>query len=243
MLLKIENIHKHFGGVSALANVSLSVAKGTVLGIVGDNGAGKSTLMKCISGAMTPEDGNIVFDEKPLALGQPSTIRDVGIEMIYQDLGLCLAQDVLFNIFLGRELRTRFGFLDHVQMQKDATAIFKKLKTMIPSNKEVGLLSGGQQQTVALARAMISHPKLIIMDEPTSALSAKEVQIVLDFIRGLKQDGVTVLMISHRLNDIFEVADRICIMKQGRIVQNTSTNKTSMKEVISKIVGENEKGF
>lgn len=237
-MLKIQNISKHFGGVTALDKVFLKIEQGMVVGILGDNGAGKSTLMKCISGAILPDSGTITFDGKEISLGDPSIIRKLGIEMIYQDLSLCGQQDVLSNIFLGRELKIKSGFLDNIQMRKTGKEVLEQLGIKIPLDKEVRKLSGGQQQTIAISRAMMFKPKLVIMDEPTSALAVKEVNHVLDMIRHLKKQGVSVIIISHRLQDVFEVADRIIIMKQGRIQTDKPVAKITLKDAISQIIGE-----
>ncbi|HRK98016.1 MAG TPA: ATP-binding cassette domain-containing protein [Alphaproteobacteria bacterium] len=240
MLLRIEGLHKHYGGVHALDDVSLSVDTGTVIGLVGDNGAGKSTLMKCVTGAEKPDHGSIVFDGQPIGL-TPFDSRQAGIEMIYQDLDLCLRQDVTANIFLGREdLVHLWGmqtpFMNHKAMNESGRALIQTLNADIDVSKEAGSLSGGQRQAVAIARALLHHPKLLVMDEPTAALGVREITKVLNLIRSLKDQGITVILISHRLSDIFEVADRIVMMRHGKIVDDNAVSETSLTKVTQRLM-------
>jgi D-xylose transport system ATP-binding protein len=234
-MLKIEGVHKHFRGVHALKGVSLELSRGSVLALVGDNGAGKSTLMKCVSGVINPEMGSLVFDEQDITFSNPTACRAAGIEMIYQDLALCRQQDVITNVFLGREQKNGF-FLNRTAMAEGCRSTFEELGIAISPGAIVGRLSGGQQQSVAIARALISNRKLLIMDEPTAALGAKETQRVLGHIRKLRERGTSVVMITHRLGDIFEVADRIVVMKQGEIRYNLAPGETDLKDLTSKIV-------
>ena len=242
-LLYVKGVTKRFGSVQVLNGVDLSIAAGTVTGLVGDNGAGKSTLMKTITGIYAVDEGDIRFDEQSLTSVMPGERRRRGIEMIYQDLALAKQQDVAANIFLGREpLKRRFGFLpnfvDKARMDKEAKAMIDRLGARIPSiHRPVGMFSGGQQQTVAIARALTFNPKLVIMDEPTAALAVREVESVLNLIRQMKQEGIAVILISHRLNDVFEVTDRIVVLRQGRIEADLNTKATQMREVVSYIVG------
>ncbi len=242
-LLVVNGVTKRFGAVQVLNGVNLTIEAGTVTGLVGDNGAGKSTLMKTITGLYSADEGSVHFDGKDvLALG-PGARRSLGIEMIYQDLALAKQQDVASNIFLGREpLRRPFGILppvvDNARMDSEAQKMIDRLGARIPSIKRpVGLFSGGQQQTVAIARALTFNPKLVIMDEPTAALAVREVESVLKLIRQLKAEGIAVILISHRLNDVMDVTDRIVVLRQGRIEADLVTSKTQMKEVVEYIVG------
>lgn len=237
-MLEIKNLEKHFGGVHALKDVSLKVKESEVVAVVGDNGAGKSTLMKCISGALKPDTGSIVFNGQILGQGQPFKTREAGIEMIYQDLNLCTQQDVVSNVFLGRETTLSFGgILKQKTMRTACQTALTELGIDIPLKSIVGNLSGGQQQSVAIARAMTANPKLLIMDEPTAALGVKEVQKVLKHILSLKKKGIAVIMITHRLADIFEVADRIIVMRGGEIRHELSPKKTDLKDLTAKIIG------
>jgi len=241
MLLRVEHLNKHYGGVRALDDVSFIMDTATVLAIAGDNGAGKSTLMKCITGSEIPDSGKIVFNGQLLSFGDPHASRSAGIEMIYQNLDLCSEHDAVTNIFLGRELCMRpFGFrtpiLALAEMRKKASSLMASLNIEIDMHKKVGSLSGGQQQAVAIARALLYQPKLLIMDEPTAALGVKETARVLDLIRALKKQGLAVILISHRLADIFEIADRIALMRHGKIVKDVPTRETTLPELTGEIL-------
>jgi ABC-type sugar transport system ATPase subunit len=242
-LLEISKVSKRFGAVQVLNGVNLEIDAGSVVGLVGDNGAGKSTLMKTITGIYSADEGQIAFAGEPVIPLTPGERRQRGIEMIYQDLALAKQQDVSENIFLGREpVKRLFGFIpgyvDKTRMDRDALAMIKRLGARIPSiHRPVGMFSGGQQQTVAIARALTFNPKLVIMDEPTAALAVREVESVLALIRQMCADGIAVILISHRLNDVFEVTDRIVVLRQGRIEADLQTKSTQMREVVSYIVG------
>ncbi len=208
-LLELTGVRKTFGAIEALRGVTFSVEAGSVVGLVGDNGAGKSTLMKTITGVYHPDEGEIRFDGQSLAGKDPGDIRRAGIEMIYQDLALAKMRDVASNIFLGRELtRSVLGvkLIDSKRMRAEAQTMIARLGARIPSVAQMtGQLSGGQQQSVAIARALTFNPRLVIMDEPTAALAVREVEHVLDLIRTLKGQGIAVILISHRLTDVFSV--------------------------------------
>ncbi|WP_137933668.1 ATP-binding cassette domain-containing protein [Mesorhizobium comanense] len=242
-LLSLQGIRKSFGAVDVLHGVDLSVEAGEVIGLVGDNGAGKSTLMKTITGIYRADSGSIQLDGKDILPLDPGQRRRLGIEMIYQDLSLAKQQDVAANIFLGREpVKKLFGlipgFVDKAEMDRQAQKMIERLGAHLPSiNRSVGSFSGGQQQTVAIARALTFNPKLVIMDEPTAALAVREVQSVLDLIRRLKSEGIAVILISHRLNDVLAVTDRIVVLRHGRAEANLTTARTNMNEVVGRIVG------
>ena len=242
-LLQISGVNKHFGAVQVLNGVDLTIEAGTVVGLVGDNGAGKSTLMKTITGIYAVDGGDVQFSGESLIGVAPGARRQRGIEMIYQDLALVKQQDVAANIFLGREpvkwaLGFLPGFVDKARMDEDALKMIERLGARIPSiHRPVGMFSGGQHQTVAIARALTFNPKLVIMDEPTAALAVREVESVLKLIRQMREEGIAVILISHRLNDVFEVTDRIVVLRQGRIEADLQTKKTQMREVVSYIVG------
>ncbi len=242
-LLAISDVRKRFGAVEALRGITFSVEAGTVTGLVGDNGAGKSTLMKIITGIYRPDNGQVVFDGRSITREDPGAIRELGIEMIYQDLALARQQDVASNIFLGREPTRRvmgmpIGLIDRPRIETEAERIIERLGARIPSVRyQVGLLSGGQQQSVAIARALTFEPKLVIMDEPTAALAVREVDHVLELIRELKRQGIAVILISHRLTDVFAVCDRIVALRQGQVIADEMTAETSMNTVVAHIVG------
>ena len=242
-LLHLKGIRKSFGAVDVLHGVDLTVHRGDVVGLVGDNGAGKSTLMKTITGIYRADAGDIEFDGRSILALDPGERRQLGIEMIYQDLSLAKQQDVASNIFLGREPVKKWfgivpGIVDKALMDRQAERMIERLGAHLPSiNRSVGSFSGGQQQTVAIARALTFDPKLVIMDEPTAALAVREVQSVLDLIRRLKSEGIAVILISHRLNDVLAVTDRIVVLRHGRADANLTTAKTNMNEVVARIVG------
>jgi ABC-type sugar transport system ATPase subunit len=241
-LLELEGVRKSFAAVDALQGVSFSVAAGEVMALVGDNGAGKSTLMKIITGIHRPDAGRVTFAGEDLAGLDPAAIRRRGLEMIYQDLALARQQDVAANIFLGREPVRRvlglFPIIDRAAIERRALRIIERLGARIPSiHVDVGRLSGGQQQSVAIARALTFDPRLVIMDEPTAALAVREVEHVLDLIRELRRRAIAVILISHRLTDVFAVSDRIVALRQGRVIAQELTAATSMQEVVAHIVG------
>ncbi len=242
-LLSLAGVEKHFGSVEALRGVSFAIEAGTVTALVGDNGAGKSTLMKVISGVYEPDGGTVTFDGEEITSLPTGEIRERGIEMIYQDLALAAQQDVASNIFLGREPTTTFLGLplrriDRARIEEQAARMIEKLGARVPSVRyPVGFLSGGQQQSVAIARALTFDPKLVIMDEPTAALAVREVEHVLELIRELRRQGIAVILISHRLTDVFAVADRILALRQGQIIADERTSETDMSTVVAHIVG------
>lgn len=243
-LLELREVTKCFGTVEVLQGVSFSLERGEVLGLLGDNGAGKSTLMKIITGVYSLDSGEIVFDGTAIPYPQhnPREARKLGIEMIYQDLALAKQQDVAANVFLGQEPTYRFlGFwpmIDKPKMEAEAQAAIARLGARIPSVRyPVGQLSGGQQQSVAIARALTFGPKLVIMDEPTAALAVREVEHVLELIHKLKMQGISVILISHRLPDVFAVTDRILVLRQGTVVADERTAQTNMSNVVAHIVG------
>jgi ABC-type sugar transport system ATPase subunit len=242
-LLELSGVEKHFGAVQALRGVGFAIDRGEVVGLVGDNGAGKSTLMKTITGVHAPNAGTIRFDGALLNGKEPGEIRALGIEMIYQDLALARMQDVASNIFLGREPTKRLlglpiPVIDRQRIEREAEAMIRKLGARVPSVQYiVGQLSGGQQQSVAIARALTFNPKLVIMDEPTAALAVREVEHVLDLIRELKKQNIAVILISHRLTDVFAVCERIIALRQGQVVADEAIGQTSMSSVVAHIVG------
>jgi len=238
-LLELDDVRKNFGTIEALRGVTFEVHAGSVVGLVGDNGAGKSTLMKCITGIYQADAGSIRFEGHAIGRADPGAIRERGIEMIYQDLALAPQQDVAANIFLGREpTKGPFGAIDRGKIEAEAEKMIQRLGARIPSVRyQVGQLSGGQQQSVAIARALTFEPKLVIMDEPTAALAVREVDHVLDLIRELKRQGIAVILISHRLTDVFAVSDRIIALRQGQVIADEQTKETSMNIVVSHIVG------
>jgi simple sugar transport system ATP-binding protein len=242
-LLELSGVQKSFGPVHVLRGVNLTVEAGEVVGLVGDNGAGKSTLMKSITGVYPTDAGSVTFDGNDVTGLNPGDRRGRGIEMIYQDLALARQQDVANNIFLGREPTKRLwgflpAFVDKAKIDTEAQTMIDRLGVRIPSiHIPVGMLSGGQQQTIAIARALTFHPRLVIMDEPTAALAVREVESVLALIRQMRDEGIAVILISHRLNDVFEACGRIVVLRQGSVIADLKRQETDMAEVVSYIVG------
>ncbi len=225
-IVEMRNIKKNFAAVQALKGVDLVLHHNEVLGLVGDNAAGKSTLMRVLSGAYIPEEGDIFIEGNKVHLTDPLHARRLGIEMVYQDLALANNLDVTSNIFLGREAVSMrlgsFSVMDGRRMEQQAQRLLGRLKIDIPSVRSlVERLSGGQRQAVAIARAMAFNSKVIIMDEPTAALSVAAISKVLDLVKELKAQGASVIIISHRLEDIYHVSDRLMVMRTGRKVRDT----------------------
>mgnify|MGYP003334380246 CR=1 FL=1 len=220
-LLSLTGVTKTFGRVSALRGVDLEIGAAEAVGLIGDNGAGKSTLVKILSGVYAPTAGEMRFDGAPATFGSPLDARRAGIEMIYQDLALCDDLDVAANIFLGRELRRRIGpipVLDRDAMAAEAARLVAELGLAIDARRSVGTLSGGERQMVAVARALQFRPRLLLLDEPTAALSAEKIRVLLGLVDELKRRGVSILLISHRFTDILHVCDRIVVVRQGQVV-------------------------
>jgi simple sugar transport system ATP-binding protein len=235
-IVEMRGIFKSFGPVQALVNVDLRLMPGEVLGLVGDNSAGKSTLMKILTGAYQRDAGEILIGGAPVHFKSPHESRDRGIEMIYQDFALCGNLDVGQNIFLGR-WPLRFGlFVDRPRMHRDAREILNRLKVDVNSvYQKVESLSGGRQQSVAIARAISFDPKVVIFDEPTANLSATATKRLLETMSELKRHGVAQVIISHRMTDIFEVGDRVLVLKRGRNVGDRRISETTEKEVLELI--------
>ncbi len=224
-VVEMRNIKKHFAAVQALRGVDLVLHHNEVLGLVGDNAAGKSTLMKVLSGAYIPDEGEILIEGKKVHMMNPLDARRLGIEMVYQDLALANNLDVTGNVFLGREAVSAelgmFSVMDGRRMEQEAQRLLGRLKIAIPSVRLlVERLSGGQRQAVAIARATAFNSKVIIMDEPTAALSVAAITQVLDLVRELKAQGASIIIISHRLEDVHSVSDRLIVMRQGRKVRD-----------------------
>jgi len=244
-VVEMRNIKKNFAAVQALRGVDLVLHHGEVLGLVGDNAAGKSTLMKVLSGAYVPDGGEILIEGTKVHMTDPLQARHLGIEMVYQDLALADNLDVTSNVFLGREAVSTqlgpIGVLDSHRMEKDSQLLLDRLKIDIPSVRLlVERLSGGQRQAVAIARATAFSSKVIIMDEPTAALSVAAISKVLDIVRELKAQGSSIIVISHRLEDIYSVSDRMMVLRQGRKVRDcpvTGDIEEFRERVVAYIIG------
>jgi simple sugar transport system ATP-binding protein len=242
-LVQMRGIEKSFGAVQALRGADLTLWSNEVLGLVGDNAAGKSTLMKTLTGVHQPDAGAIRFEGEHVSFQSPRDSRAAGIEMIYQNLALAQNLDVVANVFLGREhsrylIPRLLPWLDEARMERETRQLLDRLKISIASVRtNVERMSGGQQQAIAIARAVAFKARVVIMDEPTASLAVKEVGKVIDIIRGLREAGVSVIIISHRLQDIFSVADRIMVLRTGQSVADRPANQFSMDEVVKCIVG------
>lgn len=236
--MSVRGIRKTFGSIQALRGVDLDLWPGECLGLVGDNAAGKSTLTKILAGTYIADEGTIALDGETLTLSGPDQARARHIEMVYQDLSLCDTIDVAGNLFLGRELR-RGPFLDQRAMVRGAQQMLRNLEIRIPNlSANVAQLSGGQRQAIAIARAVSFEPRVLIMDEPTSALAVAEVEAVLKLIDRVKARGVSVILITHRLQDLFRVCDRIAVMYEGTKVAERRISDTNLEDIVRLIVGE-----
>ncbi len=235
--LSAKHITKSFGACEVIHDISTSFHAGTVSAIVGDNGAGKSTFLKILGGAHRPTRGEVRLGATSLEGYSPLRHREAGIEMVYQDLALSRCHDVATNLYAGRELKTKIGTLDRAAMRSGAESVLASLKINIPNIRvEVGTLSGGQQQAIAIARALLFDPKVLLLDEPTAALAAREVGQVIELILREKARGRTVILVSHRLNDVFAVSDRIIVLKRGAIYSDDPANGLTLAEVVQRIV-------
>jgi D-xylose transport system ATP-binding protein len=218
-LLELRGVGKSFGAVSALSGIDLDIPPGQVTALVGDNGAGKSTLIKTIAGIWEPTDGHLIWQGKKVNFHSPRDATAAGIATVYQDLALCDNLDIVQNMLLGHEVRKRL-LLDEVSMEKTAKQTLKDLRVVTVRNirQPVGSLSGGQRQSVAVAKAVMLDAKLVIMDEPTAALGVSQTALVLDLIKRLSERGIAVLVVSHNLTDVFQVADRLAVLYLGKLV-------------------------
>jgi len=236
-LLELKGVDKRFGAVQALNGVDFHADAGQVMALVGDNGAGKSTLIKCVAGIHPVDGGEILWDGKPVTIAGPKDAAALGIEVVYQDLALCDNLDVVQNMFLGRETRSTFRRLDEAKMEKQTADVLKDLSvTTIGSVRQtVAGLSGGQRQSVAVAKAVLWNSKLVILDEPTAALGVAQTRQVLDLVKRLGEQGLAVVIVSHDMSDVFEVADYITVLRLGRNVAEFKRTETTQREVVEAI--------
>jgi simple sugar transport system ATP-binding protein len=239
-VLRLEGISKHFGAIHALTDVSLTLGEGEVLGLMGDNGAGKSTLVKIIAGNYPASDGKLFIQGQEKSFHRPIEARQSGIEIVYQDLALCDNLSAATNVFLGREMTRRIGpfkIMDYAGMNAVAGRLFRELKSETRPKDLVRSMSGGQRQAVAIARTRLAAARLVLMDEPTAAISVRQVAEVLNLIRELKQQKIAVILISHRMPDVFAVADRIAVLRRGTKVADRRVADTSPEEITGLITG------
>jgi D-xylose transport system ATP-binding protein len=237
-IVELSDIVKSFGPVDVLKGVGLKVFPGKITALVGDNGAGKSTLIKGLAGVQPYDSGTVRFNGEPIVLHNPRDASRLGIEVVYQDLALCDNLDIVRNMFLGRE-ETEWGTLNEGQMEKEASDTLRSLsvRTVKSVRQKVSSLSGGQRQTVAIARSVLKEAKVVILDEPTAALGVAQTEQVLSLVKRLAEQGVGVLMISHNLVDVFQVADYISVLYLGQMVASIETKDTKSDDVVGYITG------
>jgi D-xylose transport system ATP-binding protein len=236
-VLALRGVSKRFGAVQALTDVELEVHAGEVVALVGDNGAGKSTLVKTIAGVHPIDEGVIEWQGDPVRINKPHDAQGLGVATVYQDLALCDNLDVVGNLYLGRELLHR-GVIDEVSMEKNSRELLSTLSIRIPSVRiPIASLSGGQRQVVAIARALIGDPKLVILDEPTAALGVEQTAQVLDLVERLRERNLAVILISHNMADVKAVADTVAVLRLGKNNGSFSVKDTSHEEIIAAITG------
>jgi D-xylose transport system ATP-binding protein len=237
-VIELKNVKKSFGPVEVLRDVNFTVRAGEVTALVGDNGAGKSTLIKGLAGIQPYDQGTILFEGKPVEFISPRQSSEMGIDVVYQDLALCDNLDIVHNMFLGRE-EANVGVLDEGHMESKAANTLTSLsvKTVKSVRQKVARLSGGQRQTVAIARAVLWNNKVVILDEPTAALGVAQTEQVLQLVRKLADAGKAVIIISHNLQDVFAVADRIFVLYLGKMIASLKTNETNQADVVGYITG------
>jgi D-xylose transport system ATP-binding protein len=236
--LRMHGISKSFGAVRALYKVDFEVYAGEVVGLVGDNGAGKSTLIKVISGVGPADEGEVFLEGQKVNIPNPQAANRLGIETVYQDLALCDNLDVVANLFLGREERSFLRSLDEIDMEKQSLNVLHTLDVKIPSTRSVvATLSGGQRQSVAVAKSILRQARVVLLDEPTAALGVAQTRQVLHLIRRLRDQGLAVVVISHNLADVFEVVDRVVVLRLGRRVGTFDIKTTTPEQVVAAITG------
>ena len=236
--LRMHSISKSFGAVRALYEVDFEVNAGEVVGLVGDNGAGKSTLIKVIAGVGPADEGEIFLEGKQVHIPNPQAANNLGIETVYQDLALCDNLDVVANLFLGREERSLLRSLNEIDMEKQALNVLRTLDVKLPSTRTaVASLSGGQRQSVAVAKSILRKAKVVLLDEPTAALGVAQTRQVLNLIRRLRDQGLAVVVISHNLADVFEVVDRVIVLRLGRRVGTFDIKNTTPEQIVAAITG------
>lgn len=239
-VLEFRNVSKQFGAVHAVDNLDFALMQGEIIGLMGDNGAGKSTTVKLIAGNFQPSSGEILLGGRPTRFADSLDARDQGIEVVYQDLALCDNLTAADNVFLGREIMRQIGpirILDYRSMAARAAELFAELKSETRPRELVRMMSGGQRQAVAIARTRLTNSRIVLMDEPTAAISVRQVAEVLDLIRRLRDQGVTVVLISHRMPDVFTVADRLIVLRRGRKVADKRIADSSPEEATGLITG------
>ena len=238
-LIELNKVTKKFGGITALNKASLHVDVGEVVGLIGDNGAGKSTLIKTLVGVYFPDEGDIIIRGKKVSSWSALKAREAGIETVFQDRALCPQQSIVWNIFMGKELTYPFGFIREKEQIREANRLIREIgftSKLIDAESPVGNLSGGERQGVAIARAIYNKAELIILDEPTNALSLNETQKVFEFVRNVKKSNRSVLFIGHNIFHVYDISDRFVILDRGEVVHNFYKNEISSPEELMKIM-------
>ena len=238
-IIELKNVTKRFGGITALKKASLHVEQGEVVGLIGDNGAGKSTLIKTLVGVYNPDDGEIIIRGKKILNWSALKARESGIETVFQDRALCPQQSIVWNIFMGKELKYPFGFVKEREQITEANRLIREIgftSKLIDAESPVGNLSGGERQGVAIARAIYNNAELIILDEPTNALSLNETQKVFDFVRNVKKSNRSVLFIGHNIYHVYDISDRFVILDRGEVVHQLDKKEIDTPEELMKIM-------
>ena len=236
-MIRFQNISKVYGGVTALQNISFGIRSGEIHAVVGENGAGKSTTMKLLAGIESPSSGDIYIDDQKIKISSPRDAEKLGVSMVFQEMNLFDTLSVAANIFINSELKTGRSFLNNKQMCKQADEVLGSLMVDIKPTDMVRSLSTGQKQIVEIARAIHRGTKIVIMDEPNSALNNKETEVLFEIIRNLKKCGITVLYVSHRLEEVFTICDRISVLRDGQYMGTWEKNKVSVEQIVTKMVG------
>ena len=238
-IIQLKNVTKRFGGITALNKASLHVDQGEVVGLIGDNGAGKSTLIKTLVGVYGPDEGEIVIRGKKVFNWTALKARESGIETVFQDRALCPQQSIVWNIFMGKELRYPFGFVREKEQVKEANRLIREIgftSKLIDAESPVGNLSGGERQGVAIARAIYNNAELIILDEPTNALSLNETQKVFEFVKNVKNSNRSVLFIGHNIYHVYDISDRFVILDRGEVVHQLNKEEVQSPEQLMKLM-------
>ena len=238
-IIELKNVTKRFGGITALNEASLHVDQGEVVGLIGDNGAGKSTLIKTLVGVYGPDEGEIVIRGKKVFNWTALKARESGIETVFQDRALCPQQSIVWNIFMGKELRYPFGFVREKEQVKEANRLIREIgftSKLIDAESPVGNLSGGERQGVAIARAIYNNAELIILDEPTNALSLNETQKVFEFVKNVKKSNRSVLFIGHNIYHVYDISDRFVILDRGEVVHQLNKEEIQSPEELMKLM-------
>ena len=238
-IIELKNVSKCFGGITALKKASIKVDVGEVVGLIGDNGAGKSTLIKTLVGVHAPDDGQIIIRGNEVKNWNASKAREAGIETVFQDRALCPQQSIVWNIFMGKELKHRFGFIREKEQVREANKLIREIgftSKLIDAESPVGNLSGGERQGVAIARAIYNNAELIVLDEPTTALSLIETQKVFDFVDNVKKSGRSVLFIGHNIYHVYDISDRFIVLDRGEVVHQLNKNDIEGPEALMKVM-------